>query len=89
MLGHDWGGGAMQEFPMPSHDESGPTEFAGRDPEFKRRTIVTTDEGNEVVIVNYLKDKGLYVVSRKDGRGPLFRISPAHLRPKPAEPEPA
>ena len=46
------------------------------------RTLVLTDEDEEVLIVNYLKDKGLYVVSRKDGRGPLFRISPARLRPK-------
>lgn len=73
-----------RDIPMPSRDESGPAEFAGQEPQFARRTLVTTDQNEDVIIVNYLKDKGLYVVSRKDGHGPLFRISPIRLRPKDA-----
>lgn len=71
-----------RELPMPSRDESEPTEFAGRDPAFAIRTLVLTDENEEVLIVNYIKERGLYVVSRKDGQGPLFCISPARLCPK-------
>lgn len=71
-----------REFPMPSRDESEPTEFAGQEPQFARQALVTTDQNEDVIIVDYLKDKGLYVVSREDGHGPLFRISPARLRLK-------
>lgn len=69
-----------REFSMPKRDENEPTEYAGQEPEFARLASVRTDDGEEVVIVNYLKEQGLYVVSRKDGQGPLFRISPARLR---------
>lgn len=71
-----------RDIPMPSRDESESTEFAGQDPRFARRTLVLTDEDEEVLIVNYIKERGLYVVTRKDGHGPLFRINPARLRPK-------
>lgn len=61
-----------REFSIPRRGGSGPTEYASREPEFARLSIVETDEGEELVIVNWLKEDGLYVVSRKDSRGPSF-----------------
>src|SRR3989338_9551412 len=68
------------EILMPSRDESEPTEYAGREPEFPNKSVVVTDEGKEVIIVGYLIDKGLYVIAGK--AKPLFRISPGRFRPK-------
>jgi len=75
------GGQTMPEgILMPSRDESEPTEYAGREPEFPNKSVVVTDEGKEVIIVGYLIDKGLYVIAGK--AKPLFRISPGRFRPK-------
>ena len=71
-----------RKFPMPNRDESKPTECAGKNPEFELKSVVATDDGREILIVGYLINEGLYVVSQKDGQGPLPRISPARLRSK-------
>src|SRR3989304_1632386 len=55
----DDGGSQMRpgEILMPSRDESEPTEYAGREPRFPKKSVVLTDENEEVVIVDYLADK--------------------------------
>lgn len=76
------------EFQMPNYDQSESTEYAGREAEYERRAIVETIDGESVIIVDYLKDKGLYVVSKIDEpnvRSPLFRISPDKIKPKEAK----
>ena len=76
------------EFQMPKYDQSESTEYAGREAEYERRAIVETIDGESVIIVDYLKDKGLYVVSKiskidePNVRSPLFRISPDKIKPK-------
>ena len=77
------------EFQMPKYDQSESTEYAGREAEYERRAIVETIDGESVIIVDYLKDKGLYVVSKigdePNVRSPLFRISPDKIKPKEAK----
>ncbi len=76
------------EFRMPKYDQSESTEYAGREAEYEHRAIVETIDGESVIIVDYLKDKGLYVVSKIDEpnvRSPLFRISPDKIKPKEAK----
>lgn len=65
---------------MPDRDERGPTEYAGKERLWLNQTVLLLDEGYEVMIFDYLKDLGLYVVARKDGQGPLFRVSPVRLQ---------
>lgn len=70
---------------MPKYDQSGATEYAGREAEYERKAIVETIDGDRIVIVDYLKDKGLYVVLKIDVSNtinPLFRISPDKIKPK-------
>ncbi|OGZ99903.1 MAG: hypothetical protein A3C07_03095 [Candidatus Sungbacteria bacterium RIFCSPHIGHO2_02_FULL_47_11] len=61
------------------------TEYAGREAEYEPRTVVETTDGERIVIVDYLKEQGLYVVSKidkPDVKSSLFRISPSKIKPK-------
>lgn len=72
----------MRQFRMPE-DLSEETKYAGKDPEYRNREVLQTDQGKEVVVVDYLKNLGLYVVSETEQDGivsPMFRISPDRLK---------
>lgn len=68
---------------MPQEDTE-KTSYANQEPEFEKRSPAETTDGQKVIIVDYLKEKGLYVVSNVDEPGttsPLYRISPDKLKP--------
>jgi len=73
----------MRNFEMPNRgvDTNEITEYAGREPEFKSGEVLPSFDGNRVAIVDYLIDKGLYVVSRVDKPNmPLYRLRPDQLK---------
>ncbi len=66
-----------------TREEFAAAEYAGKDPEYENRSVMETVEGQKVMILNYLKDKGLYVVmnlDEKEVRSPAYRVSPNRLR---------
>lgn len=69
---------------IPRGDTGDPTEYAGKEAEYENGRVMLTDEGRKVIIVDYLKDKGLYVIDNLDvaaeSISPLYRISPDKLR---------
>lgn len=69
---------------IPRGDTGVPTEYAGKDAEYEKGSVMFTDEGRKVTVVDYLKDKGLYVVGNFDAAAgsisPLYRISPDKLQ---------
>jgi len=69
---------------MPKGDTGALTEYAGKDAEYEKGSVMLTVEGRRVMIVDYLKDKGLYVVDNLDvtagSISPLYRISPDKLQ---------
>ena len=67
---------------MPEKDESEKTKYAGRSQKFRNKSVMILDGEYEVVIVDYQKIMGLYIVFRPDRDFPLFRVSPARLRRK-------
>lgn len=73
----------MRKFEMPQEDTE-KTSYANQEPEFENRSLAETTDGKKVIIVDYLKEKGLYVISNIDESGtisPLYRISPDKLKP--------
>lgn len=71
----------MRSFEMPVGDTSAPTEYAGKEPEFEKGSVMMTFDGKKVFIVDYLKDKGLYVVGRADdSKIPFYRLGPDKLQ---------
>jgi len=73
----------MPRFEMPKMDGSEATEYAGKEPEYENRSVMLTDEGQKVVVLNYQKEAGLYVVTNVDEAGtrsPAYRISPDKLK---------
>lgn len=74
----------MEQIREMPDDTSEPTKYAGREQEFALKSAMKTAEGKKVIIVDYLKEKGLYVVANIDPPGtvsPLYRISPDKLSP--------
>lgn len=68
---------------MPPDEGESKSEFAGKEPEHELKKVMMTTEGKKVVIVDYVKNLGLYVVSNVDdgeSRSPLYRISPDKLK---------
>lgn len=76
----------MRERMMPTGFDTQPSEYAGQEPEFEKRQAIQTTSGEKVIIMDYLKDEGLYVVSNVDKPGvtsPAYKISPDKLvKPK-------
>jgi len=73
----------MRKFEMPQEDTE-KTSYANQEPEFENKSLVETTDGRKVIIIDYLKAKGLYVVSDIDKSGttsPLYRLSPGKLKP--------
>lgn len=71
--------------PMPTPEEYDvkKTEYVGKDPEFNIKEIVMTTFNEKVIIMQYLKDKGFYVVMNIDEPGeisPAYKINPGKLR---------
>ena len=64
---------------MPTNYDSESSKYAGQERQYENKTVMKTNEGVEVVIVDYLKDKGLYVVTNADGAGPMYKINPDKL----------
>ncbi len=72
----------MPRFEMPD-DTSEKSNYADKEPEYENKSIMLTDEGKKVIILNYQKEKGLYVVTNVYESGvhsPAYRISPDKLR---------
>jgi len=72
----------MLERKMPSSYDSQPTEYASQEPKYKNEQVMTTTSGEIVTILHYLKEKGLYVVIKKDEPGivsPAYKINPDEL----------
>ncbi len=64
-------------------DTTNKSEYAGREPEYENKSVMLTEEGKKVQILNYLKEQGLYVVMNLDEvgtRSPAYRISPDKLK---------
>jgi len=77
----------MPRFEMPE-DTSRKSEYAGKEAEYDNKSVMLTDEGRKVVILNYQKSEGLYAVMNLDEAGtrsPAYRISPDKLRKIEAE----
>lgn len=73
----------MTERQMPSDYDTEKSEYAGKDPEYESRQIMKIASGDRVVIMNYLKDEGLYVVMKIDEPGtvsPAYKIHPDKLQ---------
>jgi len=73
----------MPKFEIPKTDTSEPSEYAGKEPEYENGSVMMTNEGKKVVILNYKKESGLYVVTNVDEvgtRSPAYRVSPDKLR---------
>jgi len=71
-----------REIQIPSNHDTEKSEYAGKDPVYENRQVVRTRTGEKVVIMNYLKDKGLYVVMNIDKPGvtsPAYKIHPDKL----------
>jgi len=72
----------MPRYEMPD-DISEKSEYANKEPEYENKSIMLTDEGKKVIILNYQKEKGLYAVINVYEPGvhsPAYRISPDKLR---------
>ncbi len=72
----------MQERIMPTHYETEPSAYAGKEPEYEGRQVMRTTSGEKVMIMRYLKDEGLYVVTSVDQAGvisPPYKINPDKL----------
>lgn len=72
----------MRKFEMPSNCDTEKSEHAGKDPVYKNRQVMKTTSGGKIVIMNYLKDTGLYVVMNIDKPGtvsPAYKIHPNKL----------
>ena len=72
----------MRKLEIPSNYDTKKSEYAGQDPVYKNRQVMKTVSGEKVVIMNYLKDVGLYVVMNLDKPGttsPAYKIHPDKL----------
>lgn len=72
----------MPIYEMP-RDTSEKSKYANEEPEYENKSVMLTGEGKKVQILNYLKEKGLYVVMNLDEpgtRSPAYRISPDKLK---------
>lgn len=72
----------MREFEIPSNFDTEPSEYAGQEQMYKNRSMMKTTSGERVIIMNYLKDVGLYVVMNVDSPGtvsPAYKINPDKL----------
>lgn len=71
----------MPNFEIPRNYDSEKSPFAGQEPDFELKSMAQTVDGTKVLIVDYLKDDGLYVVSNvEDEKSPLYKISPDKLK---------
>ena len=67
---------------MPPDYDAEKSEYAGQDRVYKNRQIIKTISGGKVIIMDYLKDEGLYVVTNIDGpdtASPAYKIDPDKL----------
>lgn len=69
----------MREFKMPTGYDSKPSQFARQERQHENKKLMETTEGVKVIIVDYKKEEGLYVVENADGSGPLYKVSPNKL----------
>lgn len=72
----------MRNFEIPLNYDTEKSEYAGKDPIYENRQMVQTITGEKVIIVNYLKDAGLYVVMNIDKPGTVssaYKINPDKL----------
>ncbi len=76
----------MTKYEMPKPEDYGveASEYAGQEPEFENKSVMVTTAGRKVVIMQYLKEKGLYVVMNMDDpagtHSPAYKVSPDKLR---------
>jgi len=69
--------------PTPEEYDVEKSEHAGKEPEFKTGEMMMTTSDKKVRIMQYLKDKGLYVVMNIDEPGevsPAYKVSPDKLK---------
>ena len=67
---------------MPSNYDTEKSEYAGKDPVYENRQAMKTTSGEKVVVINYLKEAGLYVVmniDKSDTVSPAYKIHPDKL----------
>ena len=67
---------------MPSNYDTEKSEYAGEDPVYENRQVMQTTSREKIVIIDYLKDLGLYVVMNIDKPGtasPAYKIHPDKL----------
>ncbi len=72
----------MRNIEIPSSDDTESSKYAGREQQYENGNMMETVSGEKVVIMNYLKDKGLYVVMNIDKPGstsPVYKIHPDKL----------
>ncbi len=67
-----------ESYTMPSSYDTGPTEYAGKEPTFEKKSVAQRDTGERVVIVDYDKDNGLYVVMDSKS-STIYKIHPDKL----------
>ena len=72
----------MRKFDMPSSHDTNPSDYAGQERQYANKSMMQTTSGERVIIMDYLKDVGLYVVMNVDNPGtvsPAYRIQPDKL----------
>ena len=69
--------------PTPEEYDVEKSEYAGKEPEFEIGEIMMTTSDKKVLIMDYLKDEGLYVVTNIDNPGETsvaYKVSPDKLK---------
>lgn len=77
-------------FEMPEDNSAEVSKYIGTEPEFERRSVIKTTDGQDVIVLDWLKDKGVYVVTnvdRENTASPAYRISPDKLKKGEKQPE--
>lgn len=74
-----------REIKIPSFEEYDvePSEYAGKEPEYRNGEIMMTTSDKKVRVMNYLKDSGLYVVMNVDKEpvvSPAYKVNPNKLK---------
>jgi len=71
-----------RRMPSPEEYDTEPSKYAGQDPDYENQTVMSTDSGKRVIILQYLKSEGLYVVTNVDEpgtRSSAYKINPDKL----------
>ena len=72
----------MRTFEMPQNYDTEPSKYAGQERVYENKKMMQTISGKKIIIINYNKDEGLYVVMNIDKPGvtsPAYKIHPDKL----------